>query len=205
MHLRPVEVYKKLRVNTLSKLGVFLGTCPVGFRQFESRDALDVSSLPIFWVATTFPTLFNHLTLQKHLELQQLGISRKTTPNRLRKKHIPMTDPWDERYIYLHFHGFRVVWWNHVGKNIRILGSPWIRHQQATEVGPLDLVVSPSDLKDHGVQQWCACAVLVCVFWNTHCFVFVWGEGGGGLGHPYDISIFSFHGALGRKTLFSKK
>lgn len=24
------------------------------------------------------------------------------------------------------------------------------------EVGPLDLVVSPSDLKDHGVQQWCA-------------------------------------------------
>ena len=104
-----LRFYKKLRVNTSSKLGVFLGTCPVGFGHFESRDALDISSLPIFRVATTFPTLFNQLTLQQHLELQQLGISRKTTPNRLRKKHIPMTDPWDERYIYLHFHGFHVV------------------------------------------------------------------------------------------------
>ena len=25
---------------------------------------------------------------------------------------------------------------------------------RSTKVGPLDLIVSPSDLKDHGVQQW---------------------------------------------------
>lgn len=54
------------------------------------------------------------------------------------------------------------------------------------EVGPLDLVVSPSDLKDHGVQQWCATGIF-----HTPFFL-------GGGRDIYDISMTSANEAVGR-------